>query len=71
MTDLARQAAETLWTGIGRREFMRAVAAVGAGAGVAGVAAACSSEAAMPAQTPSSTAASFSILQPGEGDPVG
>ncbi|PRC49663.1 acetamidase, partial [Mycobacterium sp. ITM-2017-0098] len=42
-----------------------------AGAGVAGVAAACSSEAAMPAQTPSSTAASFSILQPGEGDPVG
>jgi acetamidase/formamidase len=72
MTELARQAAETLWTGLGRRDFMRAVAAVGAGAGVAGVAAACSSGPSTPSgQTPSATAAGFSILQPGGGDPVG
>ena len=38
MTELARHAAETLWTGLGRRDFLRAVAAVGAGTGVAGVA---------------------------------
>ncbi len=51
---------------------MRAVAAVSAGAGVAGVASACSSEPSTPSsQTPSATAASFSILQPGDGDPVG
>ena len=71
MTELARQAAETLWTGLGRRDFMRAIAAVGAGAGVAGVAAACSSGSSTSGQSPSATAASFSILQPGDGDPVG
>ena len=42
MADFARHAAEALWTGLGRRDFLRAVAAVGAGTGVAGIAAACS-----------------------------
>lgn len=55
---------------------MRAVAAVSAGAGVAGVASACSSGTPSPSpspssQSPSATSSSFSILQPGAGDPVG
>lgn len=72
MTDPARRAAETLWTGIGRRDFIRAVAAVSAGAGVVGVGSACASGTSGPAsQSPSSAATDFAILQPGEGDPVG
>lgn len=72
MTDPARRAAETLWTGIGRRDFLRAVAAVSAGAGVAGVSSACASGTPGPAsQSPSSAATNVAILQPGEGDPVG
>ena len=42
MSEIAREAAESLWTGLGRRDFVRAVAALSAGAGVAGVASACS-----------------------------
>lgn len=72
MTDPARLAAETLWTGLGRRDFLRAVAAVGAGAGVVGTVAACQSATTGPSsETPSSTSESFAILQPGQGDPVG
>ena len=36
MSEIAREAAESLWTGLGRRDFVRAVAALSAGAGVAG-----------------------------------
>ena len=43
MSEIAREAAESLWTGLGRRDFVRAVAALSAGAGVAGVASGCSS----------------------------
>ncbi|MEW5808222.1 MAG: acetamidase/formamidase family protein [Actinomycetota bacterium] len=70
MVEFARQAAETLWTGLGRRDFLRAVTAVGVGTGVAGVAAACSSGSSAPTP-PSATAGSFTILQPGQGDPAG
>ncbi|PQD99303.1 acetamidase [Mycobacterium sp. EPG1] len=69
MTDSARHAAMVLWNGIGRRDFLRAVAAVSAGAGVAGVAASCASDPG-PA-SPSTAATDFAILQPGAGDPVG
>lgn len=66
---IAEQAAETLSEGIGRRNFMRAVAALGAGVGVAGVAACSSSSGSSAASTtsPSPTAAG-GILQPGGGD---
>ena len=73
MADFARHAAEALWTGLGRRDFLRAVAAVGAGTGVAGIAAACSSSSSSPSE-PSATsgsAGSFTVLQPGQGDPTG
>ncbi|MGP4056862.1 acetamidase/formamidase family protein [Mycobacterium sp. 4D054] len=66
MTEIARYAAEILWDGLGRRDFLRAVAAVGAGAGVAGVAA-CSTG----SSATSSTDESFTVLQPGQGEPTG
>lgn len=71
MTEFARHAAETLWTGLGRREFLRVVAAVGAGAGVAGVAGACSSGSSAPQDSSAPAGAAFTILQPGQGDPSG
>lgn len=46
---LARNAAEDLTKGLGRRGFMRAVAALGAGVGVAGVASGCAHSNASPA----------------------
>ncbi|MCG7595714.1 acetamidase/formamidase family protein [Mycobacterium sp. PSTR-4-N] len=70
MTDMARHAAEALCTGLGRRDFLRAVAAVGAGTGVVGVAAACSSGSSGPSPL-TATAGSFTLLQPGQGDPAG
>ena len=70
MADFARDAAQALWTGLGRRDFLRAVAAVGAGTGVVGVAAACSSGTSAPS-SPTATAGSFTVLQPGHGDPSG
>jgi len=75
MSELAREAGEILYRGLGRRDFVRAVAAVGAGAGVAGFAAACSSDGSSPSTassgSQSATAGSFTILQPGQGDPEG
>ena len=62
MSEIAREAAESLWTGLGRRDFVRAVAALSAGAGVAGVASGCSSGGST--STPSATSSSFTILQP-------
>lgn len=65
----ARAAAQTITRGIGRRDFVRAVAAVGAGAGVTAVAAACAT-----GDTPAATGAttdSFQILQPDHGDIAG
>ncbi|MGE2833912.1 acetamidase/formamidase family protein [Mycobacterium sp. SMC-4] len=59
-----RLAAETLWNGLGRRDFVRAVAAISAGAGVAGMAAACSNSSGP--VTP--TASEFTVLQPGQGE---
>ncbi|WP_283614659.1 acetamidase/formamidase family protein [Mycolicibacterium poriferae] len=69
MSEIAREAAESLWTGLGRRDFVRAVAALSAGAGVAGVASGCSSGGST--STPSATSSSFTILQPGQGEPSG
>lgn len=73
MTDfLARDAAETLTRGLGRRGFLRAAAAVGA-VGAAATATACTtgSDATAPVST-SSPAVPFSggvpVLQPGQGD---
>ncbi len=67
----AREAAETLTRGLGRRGFLRAAAAVGA-VGAAATATACT------ADTPAATVSTSSpvlpfgggvpILQPGEGD---
>ena len=75
MNEFAREAAETIMRGIGRRDFVRAVAAVGVGAGVAGIATACSSGDS--GSTPSSpapvngAAEGFTILQPAQGDVTG
>lgn len=72
MSELVREVAEALYRGIGRRDFVRAVAAVGAGASVAGVASACSSGGMTASEgSQSAAAASFTILQPGQGDPEG
>ncbi|MGW5750515.1 acetamidase/formamidase family protein [Nocardia rhamnosiphila] len=72
MTDpLAREAAETLTRGLGRRGFLRAAAAVGA-VGAAATATACTADAPADTVATSSPALPFSggvpILQPGEGD---
>ena len=66
---LAEQAASVLSRGIGRRGFAQAVAGVVAGAGVAGVAAACSSSGQTGTRSSSSTATPGAgpILQPGTG----
>jgi acetamidase/formamidase len=73
MTDFAREAAETIMKGIGRRDFVRAAAAVGAGAGVAGLVTACGSGdgAAAPSSPVSGAAEGFTILQPDQGDLAG
>jgi len=72
MSEIAREAAEILYRGIGRRDFVRAVTAVGAGAGVAGIASACASGIPAPSSgSQSATASSFTIFQPGQGDPEG
>ena len=63
----ARHAAETIARGIGRRDFVRAVAAVSAGAGVSGVTAACSSAGPDTTEVTAASAA-FETLQPGQGD---
>lgn len=67
---LARTAAHTLVAGIGRRDFVRAAALLGAGTGVAGVASACSHNT---AATPSNAAdtGAVTVLQPGRGDTPG
>ena len=59
---LARSACEVVADGVGRRDFVRAVAAVGAGVGVTGLAAGC-------ARSGSATSASgdVKVLQPGQG----
>ncbi|GFG55530.1 acetamidase [Mycolicibacterium agri] len=65
----AQAAAETIARGIGRRDFVRAMAAVGAGAGLSAVASACSSS-----DTPTATVAStstFEVLHPDHGDIAG
>ncbi|OBB37279.1 acetamidase/formamidase family protein [Mycobacterium sp. 852002-51961_SCH5331710] len=65
----AQAAAETITRGIGRRDFVRAVAAVGAGAGIGAVAAACTT-----GDTPAATGAGtgrFEVLQPDHGDIAG
>jgi acetamidase/formamidase len=73
MNEFAREAAETLMKGLGRRDFVRAVAAVGAGAGVAGLATACGSGDSAPAPSTSAIGAieGFTILQPGQGEVTG
>lgn len=67
----ARHAAQVLTAGIGRRDFVRAAALIGAGTGVAGVAAACSHDA--PSATPTGAAVTgpIEVLQPGQGDTPG
>lgn len=73
MNEFARGAAQTLIHGIGRRDFVRAVAAVGAGAGVAGIATACGAGGGNPAPAAPTGAAAegFNVLQPGQGDVSG
>ncbi|AQA03943.1 acetamidase [Mycobacterium sp. MS1601] len=70
MNEFARSAAVTLINGIGRRDFVRAVAAVGAGASVV---TACGSGGSSPAPSRPSTGAAegFTVLQPGQGDVSG
>jgi acetamidase/formamidase len=65
MTEFARAAAEIIARGIGRRDFVRAVAAMSAGAGVVGAASACSDGSAAPGP------AEFTVLQPGQGEIAG
>ena len=65
-----RSAAQALVAGIGRRDFVRAAALIGAGTGVAGVAAACSHDAAPPASN-AAAAEPITVLQPGQGDTPG
>ncbi|MEV3902374.1 acetamidase/formamidase family protein [Mycobacterium sp. NPDC050551] len=67
---LARTAAQTLVAGIGRRDFVRAAALLGAGTGVAGVAAACSHDSASPSSN-AALAGPVTVLQPGQGDTPG
>ncbi|MCV7283044.1 acetamidase/formamidase family protein [Mycolicibacterium flavescens] len=64
----ARDAAETISRGIGRRDFVRAVAAVGAGAGIATTLGACTTK-----DTPQAAGATtdFDVLQPGQGEITG
>jgi acetamidase/formamidase len=73
VNEFAREAAQTIMSGIGRRDFVRAVTAVGAGAGVMGLATACGSGDGDPvASTQTSSAAEgFTVLQPGQGDVTG
>ncbi|AKS32800.1 acetamidase/formamidase family protein [Mycolicibacterium goodii] len=66
----AQAAAETIMKGIGRRDFVRAVAAMGAGVGLTTTAAACAAA----GETPKATGAApgnFEILQPDHGDITG
>ncbi|CAN5537537.1 acetamidase/formamidase family protein [soil metagenome] len=73
MNEFAREAAETIMSGIGRRDFVRAVTAIGAGAGMAGLATACGSGDSDPVTSTSTRAAAegFTILQPEQGDVTG
>ncbi|OBI87608.1 acetamidase/formamidase family protein [Mycobacterium sp. 1245805.9] len=62
----ARRAHGTIIEGVGRRDFVRAVAAVSAGVGVVGVAASCAkSQSANPLST------AVKVLQPGQGSITG
>ncbi|NLU84354.1 acetamidase/formamidase family protein [Rhodococcus sp. HNM0569] len=68
----AQSAAVTLQRGLGRRDFMRAVAAVGAGVGVAGAAACASAASTGEAPPPTEPfAGPVPVLQPGRGDIAG
>ena len=73
MTDFAREAAETIMKGIGRRDFVRAVTVVGTGAGVAALATACGSgdSGSAPSSPVVGAAEGFTILQPDQGDLTG
>jgi acetamidase/formamidase len=57
-----QSARETLIEGVGRRDFVRAVAAIGAGVGVVGMAAGCAKTG-----SATSTFGAGKVLQPGEG----
>ncbi|OBG26638.1 acetamidase/formamidase family protein [Mycobacterium sp. 852002-51057_SCH5723018] len=61
----ARNAYDTIVDGVGRRDFVRAVAAVGAGVGVAGFAAGCAKVGS--ASTANGTRNDVKVLQPGQG----
>jgi acetamidase/formamidase len=58
----AQSARDTIVEGVGRRDFVRAVAAVGAGVGVAGLAAGCAN-----GGSAASTSSGMKTLQPGQG----
>jgi acetamidase/formamidase len=71
MNEFARSAATTLLNGIGRRDFVRAVAVVGAGASVV---TACGSGSSGPAASSAPATGGtegFTVLQPGQGDVSG
>jgi acetamidase/formamidase len=57
-----RSARDTIVDGVGRRDFVRAVAAIGTGVGVAGIAAGCTRTG-----SAASTLGAVGVLQPGEG----
>lgn len=63
----AEAAAETIIKGIGRRDFVRAVAAMGAGVGLTATAASCATASETPKATGAATG-NFEVLQPDQGD---
>lgn len=66
-----REAATVLARGLGRRDFLRAAAAVGAGGAAAGALAACAPGSSASTPRPTTTPAQRGILQPGSGDVTG
>jgi len=73
-SSFAHAAAETLAKGIGRRDFVRVVAAVGAGAGLTAAGAGCAHRDSVPAATgavAAGTTEGFEVLQPGSGTITG
>ncbi|MGV0836154.1 acetamidase/formamidase family protein [Mycolicibacterium thermoresistibile] len=73
-SSFAHAAAETLAKGIGRRDFVRVVAALGAGAGLTAAGTGCANNESVQAETVGAAAGTtrgFEVLQPGSGTITG
>jgi acetamidase/formamidase len=69
---LVREMTSELVGRLGRRGFIKAAATVGVGAGIAGVASACTNSSGSPApSSPSAALANTTVLQPGQGTRTG